>query len=99
MIFPNFIWLTDQELDSVGIKKNQIMEGRCLFAQKLHYDIEVQKESAIQLCDLLKQDNRQSLRCKKKQQIKSILTHQEKIGCKALNDNQELCQCQLKGFV
>ncbi|MEA5469933.1 hypothetical protein [Spirulina sp. 06S082] len=94
----DFIWLTDQELDSVGIQKNQVMEGRCLFAQKLHYDIEIKKESAIQLCDLLKQNNRQSLRCKKKQ-TKSILIHQEKIGCKALNDNQELCQCQLEGFV
>lgn len=95
----DFIWLTENELDSVGIPKYQTMEGECLFSQNLHYNIEVTKDLAIQLCNILKQKNRQSLRCKKKQHTQVILAYQEKIGCKAISNNQELCECELPNFV
>ena len=91
--------MTENELESVSITKYQIMEGECLFAQNLHYNIEIKQNSAIQLCNLLKQNNRQALRCKKKQHTQIILAHQEKIGCKAISNNKESCQCELENFI
>ena len=89
----DFIWMTKNDLDTVNIKYQKILEGDCLAAQHLHYNAAITKEQAISLCSRLIKRNQEPLRSKKKQTA-LILQHQAKKGCIAVTKNSP-CQYHL----
>jgi hypothetical protein len=90
----DFVYLTENDLDSCQIVKQQTREGKCLFVEKLHYNIQVDRQQARNLCRRLISINREPQRCKKKF-TQDILEYQEQQGCKATDNNQGQCHCEL----
>ena len=93
----NFIWLTHNDLEVLGLTATQSQEGKCIYAQKLHYNILVEPNKAQELCSLLMKNKRESVRCTKGA-MKLIVTHNLGRGCKAYeydNPPQE-CLCEMK---
>lgn len=90
----DFIYLTEQDLDEIAIFKKQTEEGKCLFVKRLHYniDIDIDRQQARKLCRKLLQEKREPQRCKKKM-TQEILAYQEKRGCKAVSDSQNVIRC------
>jgi hypothetical protein len=89
----DFIWITESELKEVGIIFSQIPEGNCFRVKDLHFDVEINPNSARALCYHLMSNQRDAQRCPKKQTI-SILQHQRQIGCKAADISSQSCQCE-----
>lgn len=89
----DFIFITNEELEELKIFKEQTKEGKCLFVQHLHYNIQINKETARQLCYNLIEKGREAQRCKKKQ-TQAILDYQTNKSCKAVVDNTDKCNCE-----
>jgi len=89
----DFIWITESELKEVGIIFKKIPEGDCFRVKDLHFDVEINPNSAYELCYKLMSNQRKAQRCRQKQ-IKSILEHQRQIGCKAADISSQSCQCE-----
>jgi hypothetical protein len=94
----DFIYLTEEELEAYQIIKKQTIEGQCLFVARLHYNIEIDKEKARNLCQKLIEIGREPKRCKKKM-TQFILEYQQKRGCKAVVDSLDKCECELESVV
>jgi len=90
----DFICITRDELDEVGIKLDAVEEGKCLDVQNLHFNARIDKDRALKLCgNLILREDRKAQRCQKtKTQL--ILEHQESRGCKATDTHLEKCQCE-----
>jgi hypothetical protein len=88
-----FIWITESELKEVGIIFKKIPEGDCFRVKDLHFDVEINSNSAYALCYKLMSNQRGAQRCPKNQ-TKSILEHQRQIGCKAADISSQSCQCE-----
>jgi hypothetical protein len=89
----DFIWMSGSELESAGISLENVPEGDCIRVKDLHFDVVITQQSAKHLCyDLLSQQ-RIAYRCKKAQ-TKLILQYQQNLGCKAADENSELCNCE-----
>lgn len=84
----DFIWMTENDLKTVGIKYQKIREGDCLAARPLHYNATITEEQAILLCTRLINRNQEPLRSKKKQ-TQLILEHQGNKGCIAVTENSQ----------
>ncbi|HLO83721.1 MAG TPA: hypothetical protein VK203_01730 [Nostocaceae cyanobacterium] len=88
----DFIWITEEELNEVGINFKQVVEGDCLHAQSLHYNADIDQEQAKKLCEILTSKGRETKRCKRKQ-TEEIIKYLENSGCKALVANYLRCKC------
>ncbi|MCL1470775.1 hypothetical protein [Argonema antarcticum] len=89
----DFIWITEEELQEVGITIEKKIEGDCLYVQKLHFNTRIDNDTAKRLCYNLLTKGREANRCKKNQTIQ-ILEYQEKRGCKAVKSNLIQCECE-----
>jgi hypothetical protein len=89
----DFIWLTESELQVFGISFQQVSEGSCLYVRKLHFNADIDRETAEKLCQLLMSQGREAQRCKKAQTT-LILEHQKQLGCKATEFSVPSCECE-----
>lgn len=90
----DFICITSDELDEVGIKLDAVEEGKCLDVQKLHFNARIDQDTALKLCEkLIVREERKAQRCKKAK-TKLILEYQESRGCKATDSQREKCECE-----
>ena len=89
----DFIWISRSDLESVGIHPVQVPEGRCLHTRDLHFNAKINHQEAEQLCLTLLQRNRQAKRCRKAQ-TSAVRSHQESLGCKAIVDRAQDCNCK-----
>lgn len=89
----DFIWITEEELQEVGINFELVIEGACLHSQKIHFNAFLDTNVAFQLCENMMSKNREAKRCKKKD-TKEVLNHLESLGCKALALNSPNCKCE-----
>ncbi|MBD2692282.1 hypothetical protein [Anabaena catenula] len=89
----DFIWITQEELQEVGIKFELVIEGACLHSQKLHFNASLDTNTGCKLCENIMSKNREAKRCKKKNTME-ILNHLKTLGCKALVTNSPNCKCE-----
>ena len=89
----DFIWIAEHELKEVSIAFENIPEGSCVHVQRLHFDAVINQRIAQQLCYNLIAQERISLRCNKAQTI-LVLEHQHQLGCKAVDTNFQICECE-----
>ncbi len=90
----DFICITRDELDEVGIELDAVEEGKCLDVQKLHFNARIDKDTALKLCEkLIVREDRKAQRCQKAK-TKLILEYQESRGCKATDSQREKCECE-----
>jgi hypothetical protein len=89
----DFIWITEEELQEIGIKFELVIEGACLHSQKLHFNASIDINSAYKLCENIMSKNREAKRCKRKDTMK-ILNVLETLGCKAIFANSPNCKCE-----
>jgi hypothetical protein len=90
----NFIWLTNDDLDKVGLTATPSDEGKCLYAQKLHFNVFIEPDKAKELCYHLMENNRKTVRCTKGQ-MKLVVESNLKRGCKAYENSPALCSCEM----
>lgn len=93
----NFIWVTEQELKELDISLKLVSEGACLDVENLHYNADISSNQAIKLCRKLITENRNPMRCKKKDTT-SILAEKEQMGCRAMKSTTKKCSCELKSI-
>lgn len=89
----DFIWMTESELQEVGISAENKPEGGCLHAQNLHFNVQIDLRVAEELCAYLLRKGREAKRCKKSNTA-LILAHQKQLGCKATDSHLENCECE-----
>ena len=89
----DFIWITEEELQEAGINFELVIEGACLYSQKIHFNASINIQSACELCENIMSKNREAKRCKKKD-TKEILNYLESLGCKAIVPNTPNCKCE-----
>jgi hypothetical protein len=89
----DFIWITEEELQEVGIKFELVIEGNCSHSQKLHFNAFIDTNIACKLCENLLSKNREDKRCNKQKTIE-IFNHLESLGCKAIEPNSPNCKCE-----
>ncbi|MEH2104665.1 hypothetical protein [Nostoc sp.] len=90
----DFIWITEDELQEVGIIAENKPEGNCLRAQHLHFNVQVEPLMAEKLCECLIRKGREAKRFGKKAHTTPILESQKKLGCKATESGLEHCECE-----
>lgn len=90
----DFIWVTDSELKEANIEFDNVPEGRCLRVKELHFDAVITQKNARQLCYDLLSKKRSAQRCKKAKTIQ-ILTYQRELGCKAVDEDSQSCNCEV----
>ncbi|MBD2492430.1 hypothetical protein [Aulosira sp. FACHB-615] len=88
----DFIAIKETELREVGINFQPVSEGGCLYVQSLHFNAQIDKETAEKLCYSLMSQGREAQRCKKVQTTE-ILEHQQKFGCRATDSPATSCEC------
>lgn len=88
----DFICITDEDLETLKISKEQTQEDNCLFVQHLHYNTQIDRTTAKQLCRKLINEGREPKRCYKKW-TQAILEHQHQKGCQAIVSNENPCSC------
>jgi hypothetical protein len=89
----DFIWMTQDELDYIGVALHHVPEGNCRHVQNLHFEAEILPSTAQALCYHLMAIGRESYRCKKKNTT-AIHQHQIQIGCNAVNLEATDCKCE-----
>lgn len=94
----DFIWITEEELQEVGMIIEQKPEGDCLYVQKLHFNTRIDNHTAKRLCYNLLTKGREAKRCKKNQTTQ-ILEYQDKLGCKAIKSNSMKCGCEAMAVI
>ena len=90
----DFIWMTEEELQEVGISPKNQPEGGCLHARNLHFNVQIEPRMAEKLCEHLICKGRDANRCEKKAHTTLILAHQEQLGCKATDSDLADCKCE-----
>jgi hypothetical protein len=90
----NFIWLTNEDLDKVGLTVTPSDEGKCLYAQKLHFNVFIEPDKAKELCYLLMENKRKTVRCTKGQ-MKLVVEFNSQRGCRAYENYPALCSCEM----
>lgn len=90
----DFIWITEEELQEVGIVAQPKPEGDCLAVNNLHFNAEINSIQARKLCYNLITKNREPKRCTKKA-TSLILQEKEAMGCKAIKSNIVRCKCEV----
>lgn len=88
-----FIWINQDDLEKVGLSLQQIDEGKCLYAKKLHFNVTIEPEKARELCYLLMNNFEKSAKCKKTE-MKKLVEVQTTYGCKAYDNHPLVCQCE-----
>lgn len=91
----DFIWITEEELQEVGIVAQAEPEGDCLAVKELHFNAVINSNQATKLCYNLITKNREAKRCRKKD-TSLILEDKEAMGCKAIKGDVVRCRCELK---
>jgi hypothetical protein len=89
----DFIWMTESELQEIGISINNHLEGGCLYAQRLHFNAQIDLRTAEKLCAYLIRKEREPKRCTKSNTT-LILAHQKHLGCQATDSDLENCECE-----
>ena len=90
----DFIWVTEDELQEVGLIADKKSEGKCLNVRHLHFNVTIEPLMAEKLCKYLMSKGREAKRFAKRVHTKPVLEHQKKLGCKAANSNLEHCECE-----
>lgn len=88
-----FIWMTQGDLDQVGVVPIQLDEGKCLYAQKLHFNVTLEPNQAKELCYLLMNKIKKASKCTKSE-MKLVVEAQKTRGCKAYENHPEVCDCE-----
>ncbi len=88
-----FIWITQKDLEQIGLSSVQVDEGKCIYAQKLHFNVTIEPSKAKELCYLLMDKIKKAARCTKKE-MKLVVEVQEKRGCQAYKNHPEACNCK-----
>jgi hypothetical protein len=89
----DFIWLTVTEAEALGLKMEPIKKGECVHAEPLHFNARIDRGAALALCQKLVDAGREAYRCKRGMTTK-ILETQVSLGCKALVEGIDRCQCE-----
>lgn len=90
----DFIWMTEEELQGIGIFPNNQPEGNCLHAQHLHFNVTIEPHMAEKLCEYLICKGREAKRFSKKAHTKPMLEHQKNLGCRAAGSDLVNCECE-----
>ncbi len=88
-----FIWMTQEDLEHIGLIPVHVDEGQCIYAQKLHFNVSIEPNKAKELCYLLMSKVKKSAKCTKKQ-MKLVVDIQQNRGCKAYKNRLEVCNCE-----
>jgi hypothetical protein len=86
----DFIWIAESDFNTIGIQLRQLQEGKCECVEHLHFNIKSEKSLAEDLCRSLFEQDRQAIRCRKKQ-TELILDYQKSLGCRATDSKHEMC--------
>jgi len=90
----NFIWTTDTELNAFNLIPEQVEEGKCLYARKLHYNISINSSQAYKFCFNLMELQRKACRCKKNQ-MPLVIQHLTEQRCEVYDAQTGMCSCSL----
>ncbi len=89
----DFICIEEKDLIETEISFKRITEGRCIYVKNLHFNAQIDKKKAEQLCTILINNNIVAQRCKKKL-TKQILTYQKELKCLATDlEDSEINNC------
>lgn len=92
----DFLWIDAEELQAAAVDLVQKTETECLLARDLHFNAQIDSNSAVMLCLLMMQADRKAQRCKKKKTT-LILDAQVEKGCKVTETSVEHCRCEESG--